>query len=210
MAQVKKLQGGEKIPSLTLDDLISKLPTNLTSKQEKELRKKYDELQSGISSGKLKFEFNDNTKEYSITGEGADNFQGNEEYVKRNIFTGNLMLNDPKSISSAAAYLYKLSQAPTTSTTSNTGKDITVKSNLTKEKMNFPVFEKAIEQSIGLPNFKYNLTQLKTDPERQQYIMNEYRNVLNKYYEDAAKKSNEFEYDLASADKLKAALDSKN
>jgi hypothetical protein len=204
MALVKKLQNAGSIPdsfASNVDKVLSGY--KLRAKDEALVRKKLSDLKSGIDLKNLQISFDDVAKTYNVSGMGAENYAGTPDYLKTNFFTGNVSVKDPSEINNLVARIYQEASnykvPEQTQTTTPT----------TKTALPLSTFEQYMVKSKGEANYNYDRSQMKDNLTRQKYYMDNMKNLLQGYIDEASKSTGS-EYDYADVEKAKQLLEVTN
>ena len=129
MALVKKLQPGGTIDQNALREEAGKYieGLNLSNKEKRKVISAYDKLASHSDL----FSVDPLSKTYTVTGPGAEEFQGSSKELHRGFLSGNIKINTEQDAMSAAAgalnqALTKMKGTTTVSTTLPTKSDINI------------------------------------------------------------------------------------
>ena len=172
MSLVKKLQSGGTVDpnalNIELDNQISQF--QLRSKDERRVRDALGKFRDYMSTGDKSLTVDPVTKQYTLTGQGSEAFQGSPDEIERNWFSGNLKIKDDQDAMSVAAAIYNKAL-------NNVGKAKTTTAGVAtpteKEKATLGNISDYITDSIygTADNFEADVKNL-TDPEqrKQKYL----------------------------------------
>lgn len=170
---VKKFDNGGLIDESRfgdyVDDNISNY--NLSKNDQLNLRKKVDSINSLLKNSQNKVTFNDDGS-YSVSGPDAQSFQGSNNKINSNIFTGNLNIKDPGMLNNLAMKVYKDSMDSINSST------------VDKDKVGMENLDNYIVRSEFNNNknaYQRKLQSFKTDKERENYFMSFLPKMANDY-----------------------------
>ena len=205
MSLVKKLQSGGTVDpnalNIELDNQISQF--QLRSKDERRVRDALGKFRDYMATGDKSLTVDPVTKQYTLTGQGSEAFQGSPDEIERNWFSGNLKIKDDQDAMSVAAAIYNkalntVSKAKTTTAGVATPAE--------KEKATLGNISDYITNSIygTADNFEADVKNL-TDPEqRKQKYLGWANQRLDEYIANAGKNAETFDYtDLQTAQNLK-------
>ena len=205
MSLVKKLQSGGTVDpnalNIELDNQISQF--QLRSKDERRVRDALGKFRDYMATGDKSLTVDPVTKQYTLTGQGSEAFQGSPDEIERNWFSGNLKIKDDQDAMSVAAAIYNkalntVSKAKTTTAGVATPAE--------KEKATLGNISDYITNSIygTADNFEADVKNL-TDPEqRKQKYLGWANQRLDEYIANAGKNAEIFDYtDLQTAQNLK-------
>lgn len=205
MSLVKKLQSGGTVDpnalNIELDNQISQF--QLRSKDERRVRDALGKFRDYMSTGDKSLTVDPVTKQYTLTGQGSEAFQGSPDEIERNWFSGNLKIKDDQDAMSVAAAIYNKAL-------NNVGKAKTTTAGVAtpteKEKATLGNISDYITNSIygTADNFEADVKNL-TDPEqRKQKYLGWANQRLDEYIANAGKNAETFDYtDLQTAQNLK-------
>lgn len=205
MAQVKKLQGG----GLTQNaKLLQKAEQKLkeANLSEKDRLLVAQSLQRFIELPRDQFKQEFLTKKYTVSGENSQDFEGSEDPLKEKLFSKNVKLSNSQDINSMAGGLY--GEILKELETEEIEEAKIAKTNRRDYKIaNYASY---LEDFFEPEELERRLGDYNTNEERQRFMINPIKNLVNQYIETAESDPDNDYSDLEQAKKIKAALDNNN
>ena len=212
MALMKKLQPGGTVDQNILNDAINQELSHysLKSKDERKVRDALVQLRDYMATPEGKsFSVDPVAKTFTVSGEGAEKFQGSPDKIKSGWLTGKLKIKDNQDAMSIAASIYNnaLSSSKKSSPVSTT-QPSAEKGTLGIEELSDYTWKRRFGGEKG---FTYHYGQLKNDDEVKQFIYDSATDLLKGYKERFAKTPDAYKPEnAANIAEVEKAIASKN